>query len=54
MRKRHGNAALARRAKSNLVQGFLSKHRRVHTHYTLTHSLWLNQVETGSPAPSAT
>ncbi len=31
--------------KTDLVQGFLSKHRRVHIHYTPTYSSWLNQVE---------
>ena len=31
--------------KTGLVQGFLSKHRRVHIHYTPTYSSWLNQVE---------
>lgn len=31
--------------KTDLVQGFLRKHRRVHIHYTPTYSSWLNQVE---------
>lgn len=31
--------------KTGLVQEFLSKHRRVHIHYTPTYSSWLNQVE---------
>ena len=31
--------------KTPLVQAFLLNHRRVHMHYTPTHSSWLNQVE---------
>jgi len=31
--------------KTDLVQAFLTKHRRVHIHYTPTYSSWLNQVE---------
>ncbi|MBK7264338.1 MAG: IS630 family transposase [Rubrivivax sp.] len=31
--------------KTDLVQAFLAKHRRVHMHYTPTYSSWLNQVE---------
>ena len=31
--------------KTDLVEDFLAKHRRVHMHYTPTYSSWLNQVE---------
>ena len=31
--------------KTDLVEAFLTKHRRVHIHYTPTYSSWLNQVE---------
>jgi transposase len=31
--------------KTDLVEDFLAKHRRVHIHYTPTYSSWLNQVE---------
>jgi transposase len=31
--------------KTDLVEAFLIKHRRVHIHYTPTYSSWLNQVE---------
>ena len=31
--------------KTELVEAFLSKHRRVQIHYTPTYSSWLNQVE---------
>jgi transposase len=31
--------------KTDLVEAFLAKHRRIHIHYTPTYSSWLNQVE---------
>jgi len=31
--------------KTELVEAFLARHRRVHIHYTPTYSSWLNQVE---------